>query len=762
MNWVPIDGLQGVDINDQPRILTDQELAYVIDKIPLSNCPDPVTAANVRTQTMAFILKMLRNQKVCPSGINQLVNEMVRFYYRSQVEPGSSVGLIASEALGALITQSTLNTFHSSGSANSATSGITHAQNLIYASKEPRGTTTNLILKDPFISVKDLYDQWLPEILVTYMKDLVSDYSLLHYNLSDQQSVDQLLSQYPWLGFAVNSQGKSLINPASNGQLSTTALVLKINLARLLRHKITLGYLAAVLESEPIDEKQVVRIRVVHSSMEDSTIMIFPYFINQTFPSTENELDFYRIAIIAGLDKIRIRGIPGFTYFKPESINVSNIIESQTLITPDHYLYPLAVPGYKNYHIEFNRLIMSQFGVLPQHLQRLMILAGIPAENIRMDNTNCIVNVPEGSPDPSGLISQQVGDARTQYNKQLEDFSNRISTIDRYSIEHRMEARKLAAITAPDIVKFSEINYIFLLGDDIKELYRLKGVDRSRTHSTHIHRNREMLGIGAAAHFYTKALHKMVSDSGGSIDPSNILIISDCVSNAGQLIGVRFTGLISRQANGHISNATMQRAVEVLSTAARCGAFESTKNASAAITLGVKFFNGSGYNTVIQVVERDGKKEYFTDDSVFSAFNYDPETEVLRQRARAFRKTTPVLDGWGPGSGPENIDFASMITAIASDNFSMPEPEKQPIKIEVKTQGLINRQGYPVGTLGLFPQVVSSIVQQVKIFEQKSQEINMRELKSYLEQPQLPVAVDTKSERQSLTDYLRSRSRTSS
>ena len=107
-----------IDASDAPRFLTFEEIQRIVDNLPENTIPYPKDAEFIRKQIQENIAKELKSQQVCPSGIIEIINEIRKQHKESLLERGTPIGFTSSEAVGAINTQATLNTFHSSGQKN--------------------------------------------------------------------------------------------------------------------------------------------------------------------------------------------------------------------------------------------------------------------------------------------------------------------------------------------------------------------------------------------------------------------------------------------------------------------------------------------------------------------------------------------------------------------------------------------------------------------------------------------------------------------
>ncbi len=147
-------------LENKPRKLTHDEIEYIVSVIPLVNKLFPEVAKKIQDRPWYFFPKIeekiregfqdrlryllgettLSHGGLVPGtkyghGIQQMRNEIIRQYRDSQIMPGESVGILAAGAFGEIMTQSTLNTFHSIGKNSNTTTGIRGFKELINVSK---------------------------------------------------------------------------------------------------------------------------------------------------------------------------------------------------------------------------------------------------------------------------------------------------------------------------------------------------------------------------------------------------------------------------------------------------------------------------------------------------------------------------------------------------------------------------------------------------------------------------------------------------
>lgn len=636
MSWVPLAGVNRKFDAEPPRKLTSEEIHDILSAVPEPRTADPFTAKLVVQETRKDMHKKLRSLSIVPKAIPELKRRLIKTHWNSQAIPGSSVGLTSSEAIGSTATQTTLNTFHTSGSSKNITHGNAALSNFIYARAEPPGAMLTIHFHDKHMTPKEILTQKMPLINSCYIKDL-----LVGHQMIAVQSEQYMTERFPWLKQAAYLQQRSAILPTSSAIYSYTVLELKINVTKMIKHRVTMSRLSALLESERPQSS----VLCIYSTLEEGTIILVPRPPNFVGPDFITELDFYRVSVLPELEKRRVRGIEGVSDFRTITRSVASYIKKQVLIDADHHRYP-SIRGRREkfWEVFLDDEMHKQTGIGHEDLLTLMGLCGIPRssfsllesptrENPYVEVSYLVMLPAESTSGPRDIINRKVDAAQKEYDEQLNRIATEVIKYAPGSREHRAEMRAYNNYPYPPILRAAYFTFAEALGDKIKELYMLRGIDRRHSYSNNIHMINGTLGIEAMATFYTKGLYKIITDAGNKVHAANLITPTDCIASTGRPRGVRFTGLVARQPNGHMSNATVQKAMEIFTKSAAFGGFESVKNASAAVSMGVTVSNGDGMNPVAQIfVNKNGVEEMVIEDAVYTAHEKDPRTEELREQ----------------------------------------------------------------------------------------------------------------------------------
>lgn len=100
----------------------------------------------------------LKKLKISKQTLEFIFEEISTKFSRAIIQPGEMVGVLASQSIGEILTQLTLNTFHSAGIASQTkiTAGIPRFRELINVSKSPSVPLTKLYFKDKNLSTEQM------------------------------------------------------------------------------------------------------------------------------------------------------------------------------------------------------------------------------------------------------------------------------------------------------------------------------------------------------------------------------------------------------------------------------------------------------------------------------------------------------------------------------------------------------------------------------------------------------------------------------
>lgn len=163
-----------------PRYLKEDELNEIVSVIPAPpSCISEVSEFNKKV-----IRESLKNQlmihKISPKkeNIQKLKDRIYETFLRSLCHPGESVGSNGANSIGQLLTQINLNTFHSSGSAES--SDLSSVEELFNISAERKQDTCTVHFRNKNLTKEEIFKSYNQKLKGINLKDIVIDTEIFH------------------------------------------------------------------------------------------------------------------------------------------------------------------------------------------------------------------------------------------------------------------------------------------------------------------------------------------------------------------------------------------------------------------------------------------------------------------------------------------------------------------------------------------------------------------------------------------------------
>jgi DNA-directed RNA polymerase II subunit RPB1 len=158
------------------RFLTEEEIQNILSVIPLNRGIPKDIAQGIKNNIISKMRKSLEKIEVYPELIPDLQKEIIRQYYKTQIQAGDSVGIVTAQSIGERQTQSTLNTFHSAGiSVKTVIAGVPRFSELLNATQEPKAKSCFIYLNKKFKTIKDLRDSITHTFTELTLKRLSTD-----------------------------------------------------------------------------------------------------------------------------------------------------------------------------------------------------------------------------------------------------------------------------------------------------------------------------------------------------------------------------------------------------------------------------------------------------------------------------------------------------------------------------------------------------------------------------------------------------------
>lgn len=133
-------------------------------------------------------------------ALDALVEQIVLKHWKSWVEPGQPVGVIAAQSIGEPCTQMTLNTFHLAGVAakSNMTRGVPRMKELLKATKNPKAIELQIPLRRDLRTKKEEARRVAQELEFTLLQDIVTT-ARIYYDPNDNATL--IKDDQDWLAY---------------------------------------------------------------------------------------------------------------------------------------------------------------------------------------------------------------------------------------------------------------------------------------------------------------------------------------------------------------------------------------------------------------------------------------------------------------------------------------------------------------------------------------------------------------------------------
>lgn len=645
--------------SDIPRYLSEKEIDYLLDELPeIPSCVKEIREFN-RKQIIDSLKFDLRTFKICPKreSLKNLKKNITETYLRSLCQAGHSAGCNGAMALGATMTQTALDAFHTSGTENSHEEEQKILKDLMTPSSKKTASSYNVHYID-----KDLTKE---EILRTHQKKIQG------INFSDLVLSSDLLESVP--PEDMERYDNYSVIYSKNIDTSNKFMRVKLNTYKCYTHGITLSEISNVLEKTTKSQSGRNTIYCVHSSNFEGIIDIHvdTEFLassvqefaekGKTFKACEKRFRGKTIETEDG-DKRR-------TYLKTvfdinarmedliyiflqiilkeecfSNILLKGIKDVENINVVDHNLSTFIKFKKVWDDKEVSKYLSSDYDVKPDEFYRLyycyieyhaMHIIGIPGEKfIRyieacgmklIDNQisseprpYCVFLLPEvpdikisgGEDIPEEMVGQN------RYEKVDSSVIDRVTGKTVITPEEPMsllarkiqeakdilrdsildENSKMDLTDFPPVYRYGIYCYLKVYGKNIlSSLLKDKNIDPYFTCSNNVNEVIEYYGIESSRLFFVRE-YQTIGDI-QKMNPVNIELLVDFQTATGQIFSVTSTDIAKHGKNSLVS-ASFQQPLEAFRKSGSIGSTDLINNVPSCLMTGKQCTNGTGASEV--------------------------------------------------------------------------------------------------------------------------------------------------------------------
>lgn len=689
-------------INLEPRLLVADEIAWIVDVVPLVPAAVEEVGAIVQQQIKNLLTTQLSREKIIPLGIGILRAEIEYHFYKGLVEPGKTIGITSSEAIAGPLTQMALNAFHQAGSASAGVSDVNALGEMFNVSPERKNGYTIIHFKNKYLTYDD----------VLAMRSNISSVSL--HDLVKATANIPIVSEVPphargwWYSMAEKMYDIDMGEDSTFVQ-GKVYLRLVLDKQKLYSLDITLSEVAKMI----IGKDSIEVCTCIVSPTSVGIIDIYPtknvgsllrniFNKNRVKQSayralTEESMEvlFLQSCIINKMNEIIIRGIPGLRDILPVPVRIIILLKhAEKISTHTEYEGGRLNHGFYYMMGEEDKKILEE-GMKkqklknnPDHLWKIWIdeiqlrVSGVPIERIvkfieyfgykvvysppdieeEVYRNRKIVNPIYSKLQPDGIIIYYEGKEdplkimRNSLNK-ARDTSNKDE-----------KSKKM--------VEMSEYIHAKANGINMEALLYNPYIDPGRSRCNNYHNMMETYGIEVTRNAYIREFYEHIINNGQQLNPRHLTLIAEFVTNQGFLSPITSRG-VSRQNIGPFAKAAFEQAFLTFVDAAFFRKKENVKSTSTSIFTGRRAPIGTGIYQPIPDEEMLKENKILEDERfrkiaepVVDNINLDDIKDV------DFARSTELDNGVdGPEAG-EDIFLGSkgVITSI-----NKPETKEFPI-----------------------------------------------------------------------------------
>ena len=248
--------------------------------LKLTHANNNLWAALIRYHLSPMNLKNLGYTKV---ALDALSEQIVLKHWKSWVEPGQPVGVIAAQSIGEPATQMTLNTFHLAGVAakSNMTRGVPRLKELLKATRNPKAIELTIPLRKDLRTKKEEARRVAQELEFTLLQDIVT-VARIYYDPRDSATL--IKEDTDWLAYLAGFEMAT--DESANIARSPWILRFELDRDRMFTKNITMDDIAFILKTKFDQELEtlytdynatrlVFRTRLIGSSrsIDDLTIL---------------------------------------------------------------------------------------------------------------------------------------------------------------------------------------------------------------------------------------------------------------------------------------------------------------------------------------------------------------------------------------------------------------------------------------------------------------------------------------------------------
>jgi len=516
------------------RTLTWEEIQDIITYIPLPESMDMRDDGQrqlVHKQQCDVLVSILNTIKIHPDGINELGESLRRAWNRSAIDPGTTVGMLASQAIAQPATQGKLKNFSHSGTIRSRSYDADRLNELLKVVGTQRFRNMTIVFNDPYITYPDILMNYRHKLVEITLRKLVTNFEIVDRNNAE---IFDITTKDWWSNYCY------IFNMDLN-MYSPKFLRLQLDVVTMAKYKVTMRMIHDAL----ITGENMEFIGVIYSP--------FDYGILDIFVSPNAEISIK----IAGNKTEKKRINDENTFFDnviipsivktdtPDSeiqvSGVKDIVDMLPVELPLHALFTNSLDrGRGIYDIYVNKRQESLYGVPRQRLKEA--LKEVDAKIVKIPDSELVYK----DALPLFIRCQCDSDPVKKLGilyKSLKFEKDGVNYKNWYDPQyHRL------------VYCYGETE-----GNNLRDVLSIPGINKRHTISNDLREVRDVLGIEAAKNLITQEI-MIVCETIGFVHPSHVMLASSTMTRNGTILPVNHQGTSKNL--GPMTNMGFERATE--------------------------------------------------------------------------------------------------------------------------------------------------------------------------------------------------------
>lgn len=611
---------------EELRYLTDNEIADIVNDTITSSMSIKLKdiEENIISQLRYHLYEHLKTLKLYPRIIPELKREISLQYRESLIRSGKMVGPLATEAISASLTQSALNSFHSSGAMKNFYSGIQALKNLLAAKINEKEIRCNIRFIDSPSDI-DILREKRQQLVEINLSDLVEDYEYLNNYLQPDTNPEDFFWYSTYFQFfpdqkenieAASRVGKYLLRLTIDGNILYTQRITpekiinvlltgmekenkKMLTSKDLSKDLSSGKYAIIYSPLLTRSKQdrILAERDILLVNVEEAYFYLDFYVNRdkvhvSEERKENiELTEMERVIISSLEEIQIKGINGIKNIYPIPIPIWSMVKREEKYPDERNLWIIYIhrlnKKLNGLKIKDLELLLQSCGMIVKPYREnddyiWIEISSLLVEEMLSHGENEIIS-------PEKIVKYRLN----QENKLLQnyriDFIQRLNHLNMTDIHPRYQLPDNLRVLR-NAQKYAAISE----GTNLTLLSFLSRIDFNNTFSSNIMETYYYFGIEAARMSLVRLLYQSICNGDDYINPRHIQLIADFLTFSGNVSKIGYSG-ISKQSNEVIQQMSTQRPLEALMRASSFSLEDPLRGVSGAVAVGIPANIGDEY-----------------------------------------------------------------------------------------------------------------------------------------------------------------------